>query len=90
MASKTERDAVFAPEFRADLAYWIATDRTVAMRVLSLVDDTMGTPFAGLGKPEPLKHELAGAWSRRINIEHRLVYRVYEDRIAFLGARYHY
>ena len=90
LAKKTEREAVFASEFRADLAHWIATDRKLAIRVLALVDDAIRTPFSGLGKPEPLKHALAGAWSRRIDLEHRLVYRVYDDRVAFLAARYHY
>ena len=54
------------------------------------MDSVMGSPFSGLGKPEPLKYELTGAWSRRVTREHRLVYRVYADRIAFLAARYHY
>jgi toxin YoeB len=57
---------------------------------MTLVEDVMGSPFAGLGKPESLKYELAGAWSRRITREHRLVYRVYADRISFVAARYHY
>ncbi len=66
------------------------TDRRTALRVLQLVDAVMRDPFEGIGKPEPLKHELAGAWSRRITQEHRLVYLVREARIDFLQARYHY
>jgi toxin YoeB len=90
LSAKTNRVAIFEPEFREDLRHWIGTDSKVALRILTLVEDVMRNPFAGLGKPEPLRYELAGAWSRRITREHRLVYRVYADRIAFLMARYHY
>jgi toxin YoeB len=85
-----ERQAVFHPEFREDLRYWIAADRRIALRVLELVEAALRDPFAGLGKPEPLKYALAGAWSRRVTQEHRLVYLVREDRVEFLQARYHY
>ena len=90
MSAKTDRAAIFDPEFREDLRYWIGADSKIALRIMTLVEDVIGSPFSGLGKPEPLKYELAGAWSRRITKEHRLVYRVYADRIAFLAARYHY
>jgi toxin YoeB len=90
LSAKIDRVAVFESEFREDLRYWIGADSKVALRIVVLVEDVMGSPFSGLGKPEPLKYELAGAWSRRITKEHRLVYRVYADRIAFLAARYHY
>ena len=66
------------------------TDRARALRVLQLVEDVLRDPFHGIGKPEPLKYELAGAWSRRITQEHRLVYRVSAKRIDFVQARYHY
>lgn len=93
-ASKTspqgQRDAVFHPEFREDLRYWVQTDRKIALRVLTLVDAILRDPFQGIGKPEPLKYWLAGAWSRRLTEEHRVVYLVSEDRIDFLQARYHY
>ena len=85
-----QRDAVFHPEFRQDLRFWIQSDRRIAVRVLDLVDAIMADPFQGIGKPEPLKHLLAGAWSRRLTQEHRLVYLVRDDRIDFLQARYHY
>jgi toxin YoeB len=85
-----ERPAVFHPEFRQDLVYWIAPDRKTALRILQLVEAVLDDPFTGIGKPEPLKYVLAGAWSRRITQEHRLVYRVSEGRIDFLQARYHY
>lgn len=90
LAAKTDRVVIFDPEFREDLRHWIGADRKVALRIMTLVEDVVASPFSGLGKPEPLKYELAGAWSRRITKEHRLVYRVYADRIAFLAARYHY
>jgi toxin YoeB len=83
-------DAVFHPEFREDLRYWVRTDRSVALRVLELTEAVMRDAFGGIGKPEPLTHVLAGCWSRRITQEHRLVYRVSERRIDFLQARYHY
>jgi toxin YoeB len=60
------------------------------MRILDLVEAVLRDPFAGIGKPEALKHVLAGCWSRRITQEHRLVYRVPDDRVDFLQARYHY
>jgi toxin YoeB len=88
--ARRERQAVFHPEFREDMRHWIATDRKLALRVLELVEAALREPFAGLGKPEPLKYVLAGAWSRRIAQEHRLVYLVRDDRVEFLQARYHY
>lgn len=85
-----ERETVFHREFRQDLRYWIETDRKIAVRILELVEAAARDPFAGIGKPEPLKYALAGCWSRRITQEHRLVYRVTPSRIDFLQARYHY
>jgi toxin YoeB len=85
-----QRDAVFQPEFRQDLKYWVETDRKIALRVVALVEAILRDPFAGLGKPEPLKHLAPGAWSRRLTQEHRIVYLVSHDRIDFLQARYHY
>jgi toxin YoeB len=81
---------VFHAEFRQDLRFWMDADRNTAMRILQLVEAVLKDPFAGIGKPEPLKYVLAGAWSRRITQEHRLVYKVGETRIDFLQARYHY
>ena len=66
------------------------TDRGAALRILNLVEEVLRDPFRGIGKPEPLKYELAGAWSRRITEEHRLVYTVSGKRVDFLQARYHY
>ena len=86
---RAEREAVFQPEFVDDL-HWVKMDRKAAVRVLELVNAVLRDPFEGVGKPEPLKFEFAGCWSRRITQEHRLVYRVLENRIDFLQARYHY
>jgi len=68
----------------------VETDRTVALRIFQLMEAVLREPFTGIGKPEPLKYRLAGAWSRRITQEHRLVYRVSGNRVDFLQARYHY
>jgi len=90
LIQRAERDAVFQPEFVNDLIYWVKTDRKAALRVLELVHAVLRDPFAGIGKPEALKFGFSGCWSRRITQEHRLVYRVLENRIDFLQARYHY
>lgn len=90
MDRAASRQAVFHPEFREDLRYWVKSERNTALRVLDLVEATLRDPFAGVGKPEPLRYLLAGCWSRRITQEHRLVYRVSDERIDFLQARYHY
>ncbi|MDY0270047.1 Txe/YoeB family addiction module toxin [Trichloromonas sp.] len=84
------RDAVFQPEFREDLRYWVETDRKLALRAFDLIEAVMRDPFSGIGKPEPLKYLASGAWSRRLTQEHRIVYLVRDDRIDFLQARYHY
>jgi toxin YoeB len=73
-----------------DLAWWVAHDRNQALRVIRLITDLQRDPVSGLGKPEPLKHELSGCWSRRINQEHRLVYQVLNDKIRIIACRYHY
>jgi toxin YoeB len=85
-----KREAVFQPEFRDDLRYWIRTDRKTALRAFDLIEAITRDPFEGIGKPEPLKYLMAGAWSRRLTEEHRVVYLVSKDRINFLQARYHY
>ena len=90
MARAAKREAVFHAEFREDLRYWVKTERKVALRILELVEAVLRDPFGGIGKPESLKFVLAGCWSRRITQEHRLVYRVNENRIDFLQCRYHY
>jgi len=84
------RDAVFQPEFRDDLRYWVEKDRRTALRIMTLIEAIMRDPFTGTGKPEPIRYLGADVWSRRITQEHRLVYVVSDDRIDFLQARYHY
>ncbi len=73
-----------------DLAWWIRQDRNKALRIVNLIKEVLRDPFKGIGKPEPLKHELKGCWSRRIDQEHRLVYEVTEEKIRILACRYHY
>ena len=90
MTGTKGREAVFHPEFLADLRYWVRTERNAAVRIMDLVEAVLRDPFAGIGKPEPLQFVLAGCWSRRITQEHRLVYRVSASRVDFLQARYHY
>lgn len=92
MAGERQRRrlAVFQPEFREDLRYWVRTDRKVALRALDLVEATLRGPFHGIGKPEPLRHLESGVWSRRLTQEHRVVYRVTAEVVDFLQARYHY
>jgi toxin YoeB len=87
---KKERQAVFQPEFIEDLRYWVETDRKLALRAFDLIEAILRDPFAGVGKPEPLKYLAPGVWSRRLTQEHRIVYLVRDDRIDFLQARYHY
>ena len=87
---RTEREAVFQSRFLEDLAYWVNTDRKTALRILELVKAVLQDPFTGIGKPELLKFDLAGLWSRRITQEHRLAYRAGDEGIDFLQARYHY
>jgi toxin YoeB len=86
----TRREAVFDRDFLEDLRFWVETDRKAALRVLQIVEAVIRDPFQGIGKPEPLRHVLAGTWSRRITQEHRLVYLVEEGKVRFLQARYHY
>jgi toxin YoeB len=73
-----------------DLRYWIESDRKKVQKIMSLIEEIKRTPFTGTGKPEPLKHKLEKAWSRRIDQEHRLVYTVEDKKIRILSCRYHY
>lgn len=81
---------VFTPHGWEDYQHWVQTDRATLKRINRLIDDVLRDPFTGLGKPEQLRHALAGAWSRRITEEHRLVYLVDGDDVVILQARYHY
>lgn len=88
--SKTQRDAIFQPEFREDLKYWVKTDRKIALKAFDIVEAILRDPFKGIGKPEPLKYLAPNTWSRRLTQEHRIVYLVRDNKIDFLQARYHY
>ena len=81
---------VFTPHGWDDYTHWQTADRAILKRINKLVDDVLRDPFTGIGKPEQLKHALAGAWSRRITDEHRLVYLVDGEDVVILQARYHY
>ncbi len=80
----------FTPHGWEDYTSWQRTDRAALKRVNRLIDDALRDPFAGIGKPEPLRHALAGCWSRRIDDEHRLVYQIDGEDLVILQARYHY
>ena len=88
--ARPKRVAVLQDECRGDLRYWVDTNRKVALRVLDLMDAVLRDPFGGVGKPEPLKHLGGNVWSRRVTEADRLVYEVFDDRVEFLQARYHY
>lgn len=81
---------LWAEEAWEDYLWWHKTNDKIFQRINRLIEDTQQTPFTGLGKPEPLKHELSGYWSRRITEEHRLVYKVDDGRIIVAQCRYHY
>lgn len=83
-------NVVFSPQAWDDCLHWQTAERAVLKRINKLITDACRTPQAGIGKPEPLKYGLAGAWSRRITDEHRLVYRVVGEDLQILQARYHY
>jgi toxin YoeB len=78
------------PQALEDLRYWVERDRRKAVRTLRLLQECLRSAFAGAGKPEPLRHVLAGCGSRRIDREHRLVYRVEGDRLIVLACCFHY
>ena len=83
-------DIVFSRRAWEDYQYWVQSDRRVARRIARLIEECVRNPFGGIGNPEPLKHEFAGCWSRRISQEHRLVYKVERGRCLILQCRYHY
>jgi len=89
-ARMKHRVTIIQDECMEDLEPWVATDRKTALRVFKLMKDTRRDPFRGIGKPEPLKHLGPDIWSRRITARDRLVYRVGDDFVDFLQARYHY
>jgi len=72
-----------------DYLYWQSVDKSVLKKINALIKEIERTPLEGTGKPEPLKHQYAGWWSRRINLEHRLVYKVEDNKLIVLQCRYH-
>ena len=80
----------FVPDAWEAYLYWHEQDRKTLKRINTLITAAARDPFEGIGKPEPLRHQYAGCWSRRVSLEHRLVYRVTATTVEFLQARYHY
>jgi toxin YoeB len=84
-------EIIFLPDAEDDLQYWISTgNKSILKKIAQLIDDIKIHPYSGLVKPEQLKHKLSGAWSRRINREHRLVYEISDDVVLILSAKGHY
>ena len=81
---------IFRPKAWEQLLFWQDTDKATVKKINGLIKECQRYPFEGIGKPEPLKGDLAGYWSRRIDREHRLVYRVVGDDLEILSCRYHY
>ena len=81
---------IFSEQAWDDYLYWQKTDRKLLVRINALVKDISRSPFAGIGKPEPLKNALSGYWSRRINDEHRIVYKIADGSMLIAQLRYHY
>ena len=81
---------IFSEQAWEDYLYWQKIDKKLVQRINELVKEIARAPHTGTGKPEPLKHALAGYWSRRINDEHRIVYRVVDDSLLIAQLRYHY
>jgi toxin YoeB len=80
----------FVDESWEDYLYWLKVDNKLLKRLNQLIKETLRNPFEGLGKPEPLKYKYQGCWSRKINQEHRLVYKVLDNEIIILSCRFHY
>ena len=84
------KNVAFLPQAFADFTQWATEDRKIYAKIVDLIKDIQRQPFTGLGKPEPLKHKLRGLWSRRITLEHRLVYKITEDEVVIVSCRFHY
>jgi toxin YoeB len=84
------RNILFTPIAFEHYNEWLTIDKKIFTRLQKLIIETARTPFEGIGKPEPLKHELKGCWSRRINDEHRLIYRVFDTHLEIIACKYHY
>ena len=80
---------IFSEESFTDYQLWALEDKKLYKKINELIKDIIRSPFSGIGKPEPLKHELSGYWSRRINEEHRLVYKITDDSLLIASCKYH-
>jgi toxin YoeB len=81
---------IFSKNAWEDYIFWQAEDKKILRKINALIKDIQSNPYSGIGKPEPLKYDLAGLWSRRIDHEHRLVYQVNENELLIYSCRYHY
>jgi len=81
---------IFSKNAWEDYIFWQAEDKKILKKINTLIKDIQSNPYSGIGKPEPLKYDLAGLWSRRIDHEHRLVYQVNDNELLIYGCRYHY
>jgi toxin YoeB len=81
---------IFSPEAFEDLNLWAQEDKKIHAKIVSLIRDVMKNPFQGLGKPEPLKYQYSGYWSRRITEEHRLVYKIQQESLYIMSCKFHY
>jgi toxin YoeB len=81
---------IFAEQAWEDYLYWQKTDRKILARINNLIQEIRREPFSGIGKPEPLRHALAGYWSRRINDEHRIIYKIQDNSVLLAQLRFHY
>lgn len=84
------RDVAFTPSALAEFNLWEKKDKKTRTKIIQILKETAKEPFKGIGKPEPLKHQYKGCWSRRINKEHRLVYQVFDDSIIVISRMFHY
>lgn len=84
------RQVVFYPDAFKQFTDWTVADKKLFKRLVRLIDETQRNPFDGIGKPEPLKHDYAGYWSRRIDQEHRLVYKATDKQVIIISCKYHY
>lgn len=85
-----QRNLTFTPEGWEDYQFWLKQDRKTTNKINQLINDACRSPFDGLGKPEPLKENYAGLWSRRIDAKNRLVHAVTDNDISVVGCRFHY